>query len=71
MSILINEGVCMKKQKPAAIVVTRTFSSKSLKLFDLYANYVAKRIMIEKGMAQEEIKDSSDKETLDISDLMW
>ena len=61
----------MKNKKTTEIVVTRTFASNSVKLFDLYANYVAKRILVEKGILQEEIKDSGSEKALDISGLTW
>ena len=47
----------MKNKKTTEIVVTRTFASNSVKLFDLYANYVAKRILVEKGILQEKSRD--------------
>ena len=40
----------MKNKKATTVVVTRVFTGKSGKLIDLYANYVAKRIMFENGM---------------------
>ena len=40
----------VKNKKATTVVVTRVFTGKSGKLIDLYANYVAKRIMFENGM---------------------
>lgn len=49
------------KKNTTKIVVTRVFAGNSVDLFDLYAAYVAKRIMFEKGMInREEIASSDD-----------
>lgn len=49
------------KKNTTKIVVTRVFAGNSASLFDLYAAYVAKRIMFEKGMInREEIASSDD-----------
>ena len=42
------------KKNTTKIVVTRVFAGNSASLFDLYATYVAKRIMFEKGMIDSE-----------------
>lgn len=70
-----NEGdTIVKNQKATTVVVTRVFTGKTKTLFDLYANYVAKRIMFESGMIHCEESDSSENNTqnpIDINDLMW
>lgn len=49
------------KKNTTKIVITRVFAGNSVGLFDLYAAYVAKRIMFEKGMInREEIASSDD-----------
>lgn len=48
------------KKNTTKIVITRVFAGNSVDLFDLYAAYVAKRIMFEKGMINREEIDSSD-----------
>lgn len=49
------------KKNTTKIVVTRVFAGNSVDLFDLYAAYVAKRIMFEKGMIdRDEIASSDD-----------
>lgn len=49
------------KKNTTTIVVTRMFAGNSASLFDLYASYVAKRIMFERGMiSQEEVTASDD-----------
>lgn len=56
-----NKKVMTVKKNTTKIVVTRVFASKSASLFDLYAAYVAKRIMFEKGMIdRDEIASSED-----------
>ena len=44
----------VKNKKATTVVVTRVFTGKSGKLIDLYANYVAKRIMFENGMIRSQ-----------------
>ncbi len=70
-----NEGdTIVKNQKATTVVVTRVFTEKTKTLFDLYANYVAKRIMFESGMIHCEEENTSENDTpnpLDINDLMW
>ena len=44
----------VKNKKATTVVVTRVFTGKSGKLIDLYANYVAKRIMSENGMIRSQ-----------------
>lgn len=64
----------MRNQKTTTVVVTRVFAGKSEKLFDLYANYVAKRIMFESGTILREetnFPEENIQTPLDISDLMW
>lgn len=48
------------KKNTTKIVVTRVFAGKSASLFDLYAAYVAKRIMFDKGMIDKEALNSSE-----------
>lgn len=48
------------KKNTTKIVVTRVFAGNSASLFDLYATYVAKRIMFEKGMIDKEELNSSE-----------
>ena len=48
------------KKNTTKIVVTRGFAGNSASLFDLYATYVAKRIMFEKGMIDKEELNSSE-----------
>lgn len=49
------------KKNTTKIVITRVFAGNSVDLFDLYAAYVAKRIMFEKDMInREEIASSDD-----------
>lgn len=53
--------VMTMKKNTTKIVITRVFAGNSVDLFDLYAAYVAKRIMFEKGMInREEIASSDD-----------
>lgn len=47
------------KEKGAKITVTRVFADKRIKLFDLFSNFVAKRIMAESGMIPQN-EESSD-----------
>jgi hypothetical protein len=63
----------VKKQKDNTVLVTRVFTDKKIKLFDLYANYVAKRIMFETGMIYQEaeMKNENNRDSLDINDLKW
>lgn len=58
------------KEKGAKITVTRVFADK---LFDLFSNFVAKRIMAESGMIpqNEESSDERISNKLDIADLKW
>ena len=50
----------MQSPKETTVEVTRVFLGKREKLFELYANYVAKRIMIEKGMISREDMNASE-----------
>lgn len=51
----------VKNKKETTVVVTRVFTGKSGKLIDLYANYVAKRIMFDNGMIRSaEVKTAGD-----------
>lgn len=51
----------VKNKKATTVVVTRVFTGKSGKLIDLYANYVAKRIMFDNGMIRSaEVKTAGD-----------
>lgn len=53
--------VMTMKKNTTKIVITRVFAGNSVDLFDLYAAYVAKRIMFEKDMInREEIASSDD-----------
>lgn len=53
----------MRNTKETTFKVTRVFHGKREKLFELYANYVAKRIMYEKGMiSMEDMNASEDTE---------
>ena len=61
------------KEKGAKITVTCVFADKRIKLFDLFSNFVAKRIMAESGMIpqNEESSDERISNKLDIADLKW
>lgn len=55
-----NKKVMTVKKNTTKIVVTRVFAGNSVDLFALYAAYVAKRIMFEKGMIDKEALNSSE-----------
>ena len=61
------------KEKGTKITVTRVFADKRIKLFDLFSNFVAKRIMAESGMIpqNEESSDERFSDKLDIADLSY
>ena len=69
----IIRGEMQMEEKGAKITVTRVFADKRIKLFDLFSNFVAKRIMAESGMIpqNEESSDERISNKLDIADLKW